>query len=674
MKEHAKKIFLILGVILILGVGVFLFFFDHQNKLTAEEKKWISEKKDVVQNVSILNDTNVFGNLGEGIYYTFLNDFTKQYEIKINPVTIKKDEISNDFSFTIGDYLPENAFSFFEDYYVLVGKTEELINDFELIKNRKIGILNSSALYIRTFFGSNSNQFTEYNTMIELITAFDNGEVQNIVIPRLENMDSILSKNYWINYHIGDLKRVFYVQDASDSTLYHIVKKYFLQWQEKNLENLIYEQERKFFIENLNISKTALDDIQKSTLSFGFMKEFPFNTGSNSENGGILWEIMHSFARFLNVDFSYNFYKNDKKIIKDFNDKKIDFYFNYKNTISNGATIRTSLPLSFDVYVHESLPITIHSLETLKKYTIYVEENTILSQKLSTIDGLQVKTYSSLEFEKLVDKEDSIFIMDHFVGEYLEKSTLKHYVRSYHYDYPETYVIRSMGNETLNLLLSKYMNFLDMNVIARRGMYQSRNSEIKGSFFNSLAHYLLYAIVIILVILFLIYRSSKNVRMQKKLKKEDKLKLIDQLTSLKNRNYLTENLGGWNKNTIYPQSVVMIDLNRIQEINDTLGYEEGDKQIKGAANILIRSQLDNTDMIRTNGNEFMIYLVGYNQKQITSYIHKLNKEFRTLPYPYGSAISYSMILDDLKSIEDAINECVEDIKKQKEEQKDEKND
>ena len=153
--------------------------------------------------------------------------------------------------------------------------------------------------------------------------------------------------------------------------------------------------------------------------------------------------------------------------------------------------------------------------------------------------------------------------------------------------------------------------------------------------------------------------------MQKKIKKEDKLKFVDQLTSLKNRNYLNENMPNWNKNTLYPQCVIMIDLKKIQEINDTLGYEEGDNQIKSAANSLIKTQLDNTDIIRTNGNEFMIYSIGYNQKQITSYIHKLSKELNNLPYNYGVCITYSMIENDLKSIEDAINECVEDIKNQK---------
>ena len=66
---------------------------------------------------------------------------------------------------------------------------------------------------------------------------------------------------------------------------------------------------------------------------------------------------------------------------------------------------------------------------------------------------------------------------------------------------------------------------------------------------------------------------------------------------------------------------------------------------------------------------------GYTQKQITSYIHKLNKELKKLPYEYGAEFGYSMITDDIKTIEDAINEAVEQMKSQKKESsKDEKKD
>ena len=130
---------------------------------------------------------------------------------------------------------------------------------------------------------------------------------------------------------------------------------------------------------------------------------------------------------------------------------------------------------------------------------------------------------------------------------------------------------------------------------------------------------------------------------------------------------MIENASAWNKNTIYPQAMVVVDLNKIQEINDTLGYEKGDAQIKAAANILIRTQLDNSDIIRTDGTEFLIYLVGYDERQVVSYIKKLTKELKNMPYDFGASIGHSMIDSDKKLVEDALNEAVEDMKIKKQE-------
>ena len=61
----------------------------------------------------------------------------------------------------------------------------------------------------------------------------------------------------------------------------------------------------------------------------------------------------------------------------------------------------------------------------------------------------------------------------------------------------------------------------------------------------------------------------------------------------------------------------------------------------------------------------MIYLVGYTEKQVISYIKKLVKEFNKLPYEYGAAIGFSMIKDDLKLVEDAFNEATIQMRKNK---------
>ena len=76
---------------------------------------------------------------------------------------------------------------------------------------------------------------------------------------------------------------------------------------------------------------------------------------------------------------------------------------------------------------------------------------------------------------------------------------------------------------------------------------------------------------------------------------------------------------------------------------------------------------ENSEIMRTDGNEFMVYLVGYEEKMILSYIHKLNRELSSsLPNKdYGVSIGYRMILSEEMTIDDAINDSLNMIKKNK---------
>ena len=153
---------------------------------------------------------------------------------------------------------------------------------------------------------------------------------------------------------------------------------------------------------------------------------------------------------------------------------------------------------------------------------------------------------------------------------------------------------------------------------------------------------------------------------KKDISKENKLKFIDVMTSLKNRNYLNYNIKKWDDNVIYPQSIVIIDLNNVKYINDNYGHEEGDNVIKEAANILLNSQLENTDIMRTDGNEFLVYMVGYDEKAVQDYTRNVNQLLKELPHNFGATFGYSMITDDIKTIDDAINEATLSMRQAKE--------
>ena len=152
------------------------------------------------------------------------------------------------------------------------------------------------------------------------------------------------------------------------------------------------------------------------------------------------------------------------------------------------------------------------------------------------------------------------------------------------------------------------------------------------------------------------------------IRKEDRLYYFDVMTNLKNRNYLNDNIDFWSSTKVYPQAVIVIDINRLKSLNDIEGHEAGDNQIKAVASVLIKTQRDNSEIMRTDGDEFMIYLVGYDEKKIGSYIHKLTRELNSsLPNKEcGVSIGYSMILNEQTTIDDAINDSLLMIRKTKE--------
>ena len=70
--------------------------------------------------------------------------------------------------------------------------------------------------------------------------------------------------------------------------------------------------------------------------------------------------------------------------------------------------------------------------------------------------------------------------------------------------------------------------------------------------------------------------------------------------------------------------------------------------------------------MRTDGNEFLVYMVGYDEKQVVSYTRKIYKELKELPYGFGATLGYSMITDDIKTVDDAINEATIEMRNAKE--------
>ena len=680
MKKYklSKKI-VIITIITLLVIAVIAFatykIVNDENKLTVEEKEWITENIDVLQTVDVPNNLDIFGKNGSGVFFDFISDLETNYNLKVNEKTYTLgDKTIESRAFKVVDDVDKNHVVFYKEHYVLISKSKVNISTLSQLNGKKIGVLSTNEKTINKYLSDVSNaMLTTYETTTSLFQSLDtNTDIEFAIIPLEENLTSILTSNYYIDYHISDLNKYMVFDVQKDDTFSSIVKKYFATWKKENLQPCINENELELFIDALSISDKEIDNIQSKEYEYGFINNSPYEVLIGGTYGGIVSEYINRFSQFSDTEFKSIKYKNFAKFTEALANSQVNLYFNYYNLDTSYQKVDSLMNISFVVIAQESNPLVMNSVASLSENTIYVQKNSIIEKYLTSLGGINIKTYSNEKELKKISRQDNIIVLDKEIFNYYKKSFLSEYSIRYSNTLSETYNFYIKGNDTFNLLFEKYIQTLDPIEIKVKGNYNHTYTMQSGTILGQIAKYSLIVITVFIIVLYLVYRSTKEIKIAKKIKKEDKMKYIDQLTSLKNRNYLNENIASWNKNTIYPQATIIIDLNQVRNINDTLGYEQGDAQIKAAANVLIKTQLDNTDIMRTDGNEYLIYLVGYQEKQVVSYIRKLYKEFKNLPYEHGAAIGYSMITNDMKTIEDSINESVEDMRTKKEEIEEEK--
>lgn len=669
MKNKKRNILIIaISVIILIIIGTIIYHaLNDASRLTTTEKEWITTNTGTVQSIGIMNNVDVLGKNGQGVFYDFIEDIKNEYNLTINPVTYNIGEEPVNKAFKIKTDIDNNDIVFYEGHYVLIGKTFANINSLKDLSNIKIGILNNDKSRFDEY-SQNTLQLTPYENIEELTKAFTDGtDISLIILPLQQYLDIILKNNYEIIYHFSDVIN-YYVYDMPEDydPFSSIIYKYFINWQNK-LQESIANNTMQVFTENLNITQKELSSMQAKVYEYGFINNSPYEIITGGNYGGIVGEYLRQFSEVSNIEFKFRKYNSVTDFSKAIKNNDIDLYFDYYNLNYDYQEAKTAINLKFYIVAPNSDDIAIKSLKSLEGQTIYALSNSKLANYLKQSVKLDLKTYDNESELKKIARKGKLIAIDTQNYEYYHTNSLEDYSIRYTESSNINYGFKINDNQAFIKLFTKFINTLDSDKIITAGLYNHEITLAKGSTLGNIAKYTLLVFAALTFLGVMLYRSSKRIKIATKIKKDYKIRYIDQLTSLKNRNYLTENIANWNKNTIYPQAAIIVDLNNLQEINDTLGYEHGDTQIKAAANILIKTQIDNSDIIRTDGNEFLIYLVGYQEKQIVNYIRKLYKEFKNLPYEHGAAIGYSMITDDIKTIEDAMNEAVEDMRTKKEE-------
>lgn len=664
-KKYIISFVVIFILILLIGIITFMILKDN-NKLTSEERTWINENINTIHNVNVIKDANIFSKDGSGVIYAFLDDFSNEYGIEFNIIA---SENSNNVFFNYTKELKDNSNVLYKDHYVLINKNYEIIKDITDLDNKEIGVLSSDLEYIKSYLKNSTTTFKIYENDEDLFKSADN---TYIMVPRIKYLDDILKNDLEIVYHLSDIN-IYYTFNSNGDILSSIINKYLDKWQD-NISKQMKKEEFKMFVNSLGISETDVDKLLSIDYKYGFINNSPYEVIMSGNYGGIIAEYLQEFSEFSGVYFDITKYKNTNKLVSAVNKGKVDLYFSFNYNIeSNFKETTYGINSSMSILTKKDSNVIINSIYSLQGEDVYVEENSNLMDYLKSIGNINIHTYNTSKELFKLNKKDVIIVMDTYIFDYYKDSKLDNYVSKYNTLISDKYTFKiDTKNITLLNLLNKYIGYLDSSSMIINGI-NSHNKTIKsGNVLNNIASYFIVSLVIVISGWFIYVKKSKRIRLRKKIKKDDKIRFIDELTCLKNRTYLSDFLKTWSNNTIYPQTIIVIDLNNLKEINDKFGLDEGDKQIQAAANALIKTQLDNSDLMRSDGNEFVIYTVGYTQKQIINYIHKLNKELKKLPYNYGAEFGYSVIENNLKTVEDALSEATQDMKHKKESGKSEK--
>ena len=96
-----------------------------------------------------------------------------------------------------------------------------------------------------------------------------------------------------------------------------------------------------------------------------------------------------------------------------------------------------------------------------------------------------------------------------------------------------------------------------------------------------------------------------------RIKLEEKLKYIsyhDQLTGLYNRTFMDDEISKLEKERKGAVSIILVDIDGLKLINDTMGHRQGDELLKICADILKKAVRENDILARFGGDEFAVIL------------------------------------------------------------------
>jgi diguanylate cyclase len=672
MNSLKKIIIAIISLLLIIFIALIYFYNKDDYNLNTREKTYLQSISNDKIDIETISDYPIYKSVNSEL----LKYFNLKTKLNFLETSYSKDASpsKNSYRFRIlgiSENLSNKDLLIMKDSYVALSKQYTKINTIKDFSSKVVGVLNKDLNDITYYLTRASNiTYKGFDTSEELFKSLNEGKVDFVIVPKIKYLNNIIQNKYSINYNFHEFSsKLVLTLSENDNKLNEIFKKIFKTFMNEKFQDNLNQSTLEYYKQIANVSDKDISSLTSKTYTYGYVENAPYEIKSKEKIKGINSEILNNFSKITGIDIKYVKYNTVDELKKAIQDKKVDIFFNYYNISSSDyRQIDNNFITEYVILSPDDSNEVVNSIESLKGKDVYFVKDRDIYNDFKAVQSNFHFVDNVTDIVKAA--KNKFIVVDKEEYNYYKNTVFRNHSMIYQ-DYlvkDRTFMVKSSEK-----LLFDVLNYTVNNA----SYYDNRNigvSLLKLDLFKNRTFSEIYLIVILIifspfVIIYVFRKVKSKSKMKKQLLKEERHKYMDYLTSLKNRNYLSFNISSWNELEVFPKAVIVIDLNNIKYINDKYGHLEGDKEIRKAASILINTQLENSEIIRIDGNEFLIYLMEYNERQIEIYSKKLKRELKKLPHSFGASIGYSVINSEVKSIEDAINEASIMMRKDKKNEK-----
>ena len=296
MTKERKKIVLvaiiIISIFVAVGIGTYLILHD-DNKLDVKEKEWIADNSNSVQSVYVVNNIDILGKNGSGVLFDLLDSLKKEYSLDINPITYNTGEQAGERAFKITTEVGKNQTVVFKEHFVLVSKNMNSISSLKQLNNVNIGVVASDEGSIKNYLNGINVSILPYESSTKLFEALEQSQdITYAIVPLEESLSSILTSNYYVDYHISDFNKYLVYEKKDDDVFSSIVSKFIANYLNDGFWDSYNKNQLDTFLSALSVSEKDYMKVTAKPYQYGFLNNSPYEVLTGGSYGGIVSEYI----------------------------------------------------------------------------------------------------------------------------------------------------------------------------------------------------------------------------------------------------------------------------------------------------------------------------------------------------------------------------------------------